>query len=126
MLTIRNDQIRILSSLNRAQFVDRVLPHLAVDYPSWYEVRQQTGAREFVEKVIETGEKRNVRSQGSVSTLVDLMVEFGENFENSPDREWAVRLLAHPSLPDQIKVPMLAERLRALTGGRRIVEIEAG
>ena len=126
LLAIRNNQIKILASLKQAEYVDRLLPHLASDYPSWYQKHQEPGARAFVERAIETGEKHNVRGQAAVSTLVDLMVEFGENFESSPDREWAVKLLAHPSLPDQTKVPMLADRLRARTGGRRIVEIEAG
>jgi hypothetical protein len=126
VLTIRNDQLASFSTAKKAGYVDRLLPHLEADYPSWYAERQKRGAVAFVEKVMGIGERHNIQGQAAVSTLVDLMVEFGENFASSPDREWAVKLLAHPSLPDQIKVSMLAERLRARTGGRRIVEMEAG
>jgi hypothetical protein len=126
MLTVRNDQLKILSSLRRVQFVDRLLPHLAADYPSWYEERQDRGAREFVERVIEIGDKQDIRGQWAVSTLVDLMIEFGEAFERSPDRDWAVKILTHRALPDRMKISMLSERLRERTGGRRIVEIDAG
>ena len=126
MLTIRNDQLASLSAAKRAGFIDQLLPHLEADYPSWYAERQKRGAVAFIEKVLASGERHNVRGQVAVSTLVDLMVEFGENFASSPDREWATQLLAHPTLPDQIKLSMLAERLRARTGGRRIVEMEAG
>jgi hypothetical protein len=125
MLTIRNDQFGVFSGDLQSQFVNRLLPHLAADYPSWYQERQDPGAREFVERVIENGMKHKIRSQSAVSTLVDLMIEFGEKFEKSPDRQWAMNLLAHPSLPDGIKTSLLAERLRVRTGGRRIVEIEA-
>ena len=126
MLTIRNDQLKILSSQQRPQFVDRLLPHLAEDYPSWYAERGDRGAREFVERVIDTGDKHGVRGQWAVSTLVDLMIEFGETFEKSPDRDWAAKTFAHASLPDRVKIATLSERLRERSEGRRIVEIEAG
>lgn len=117
--------MEVLAAANKSQFIDRLLPHLAADYPSWYAAHQDSGARSFVEKVIGIGEEHNIFGKGSVSALVDLMVEFGEMFEKSPDRDWAIKLLSHPSLPDHTKVPLLSERLRQRTGGRRIVEIEA-
>ena len=126
MLSIKNDQIKVFASLRQARFIERLLSNLAEDYPAWYAECQDRGAREFVERAIETGRNHGIRGKLAVSTLVGLMVEFGEKFENAPDQAWAVKLLTHPSLPEGIKVSMLAERLRERAGGRRIVEIEAG
>lgn len=103
-----------------------MLPHLEAEYPTWWEERDEAEARAFVGRVLTMAEAGNVRGMGAVTTLVDLMVEFGENFASSPDREWAVGLLGHPTLPDRVKVGMLAERLRARSGGRRVVTVEAG
>ena len=125
MLTIRTDQLATFSSIRQAAFVDRLLPDLAADYPAWYAEQLDQGARVFADRVIAIGHTHGIRGKRAVSVLIGLMIEFGEGFETSPDQAWAVKLFTHPSLPDHIKVSMLAERLRERTGGRRIVEIEA-
>jgi hypothetical protein len=126
MLTIRNEQLAALGRQKRTEFVERLARHLSEEYPSWYEERTPSGARDFVQRVVELAGTKNIRGRWAVSTLLELMVEFGEGFERSPDRGWAVEILTHPLLPDQLKVGMLSERLRERTGGRRIVEFEAG
>ncbi len=126
MLQIRPTQMNAFTSVRREEFVRRLLSHLAANYSTWYENQEDRQPREFVERVIDSGETFGVRSESAVSTLVNLMIEFGEEFERSPDQTWAVKMLAHPSLPGHIKLSLLSERLRERSGGRRIVEIEAG
>lgn len=125
MLTIRNEQLVCFASQHRAEFVDRLVPHLSASYPSWYKSLEAEDARAFVERAIDAGASVGVRGQWAVGTLIELMIEFGETFERSPDRDWATTLLAHPALPDRLKLTMLSERLRARTGGCRVVEVEA-
>lgn len=126
MLTIRTEQLATFAAAHRAEFVDRLLPHLAASFPPWFAQRQEQGAKALVERAIEIGEQSGIRGEWAVMTLVELIIEFGENFEMSPDHDWAVKLLAHRSLPDRLKVAMLSERLRQRSGGRRIVEVDSG
>jgi hypothetical protein len=126
MLIIRKEQMAALGRLRQVYFVDRLVKHLSTEYPLWYEERDAQGAREFVQKVMERGDRQNIRGMWAIATLLELMVEFGEGFERSPDRGWALQILSHPSLPDRLKVSVLSERLRERTGGRRIVEFQPG
>lgn len=126
MLTIRNRQLELLSDQRQAELVDRLVSHLAVEYPSWYRELQSTEVRAFVLGAIDLGDRHGIRTAWAVSTLVELTVEFGEGFERSDDSAWALELLRHPSLPDRLKIALLSEKLRERTGGRRIVVLEAG
>ncbi len=126
MLTIRSDQMKALGAQSQAGFVDRLLSHLAAQYPSWCEECKAGEALSFVQRAIEHGEKQNIRGELAVAKLAELMLEFGENLERSPDREWAVEILAHPTLPDRLKVTVLSDRLRVRTAGKRIVELDVG
>jgi hypothetical protein len=126
MLIIRKEQMAALGRLRQTSFVDRLVKHLSTEYPFWYEERGAQGVRDFVHNVIERGDRQNIRGKWAVSTLLELMVEFGEGFELSPDRIWALQILSHPTLPDRLKLSVLSERLRERTGGKRIVEFRAG
>jgi hypothetical protein len=127
MLSIRTEQLEAFSALTRTEFIDRLVTHLTAEYPEWFaELPAPHRAREFVDKAIGFGEAHGIRGRWSVTTLVELLVEFGEGFAGSPDRAWALEIVTHAALPDRLKMTLLVERLRARTGGRRIVEIEAG
>lgn len=126
MLSIRKDQLTVLGVHSRTEFVHRLVVHLAAEYPGWYEERQDKQAREFIRRAIDIGESYEIRGRWAVVTFVEMMLEFGEAFEKSADREWAMELLRHRSLPDRLRVQMLSERLRERTQGRRIIELEAG
>ena len=58
--------------------------------------------------------------------LLQLVVAFGRNFELSPDRGWALEMLAHPTLPPSLKTGMLRERMMNRSQGRVVVRFEPG
>ncbi|HBY59491.1 MAG TPA: hypothetical protein DEH78_06685, partial [Solibacterales bacterium] len=68
-----------------------------------------------------TGRTHGVVHQGGIAVLAELMIRFGTEFSRSPDKAWAWKMLAKPSLPGEVKVAALRERMEAATGGRRIV-----
>jgi hypothetical protein len=123
MLIIRNEQMHVFGTNMQGQFVDRMVKHLAKEFTVRYTAWRDDGAREFVQRVILAGEQNGVRSIGAVAVLIELMAEFGEQFELSPDKVWARKLLAHPTLPDRPKIDALRDRLASRTGGRTIVQI---
>jgi hypothetical protein len=52
------------------------------------------------------------------------MIAFGEDFQNSPHKDWANELLAHPTSPAQIKMRILRERMTVLSQGRVVVRFD--
>jgi hypothetical protein len=121
MLIIRDAQMKSFGADAQAQFVDRMVQHLAAEFGTRVAEWGEAGTREFVQRVILSGEQHNIRSTGAVAVLIELMAEFGERFELTPDKAWARKLLAHPTLPDHPKVDALRDRLSSRTGGRKIV-----
>jgi hypothetical protein len=125
MLTVSKGQLAHFGAMRRGSFVDRLWRHLAEAYPSWSVALSEPDARAWVAQAVEFGEQSGVRSAQALATLVELLVEFGDGFANSPDAGWARDLLAHPNLPDRLKVTLLSERMRARSAGRRVVERDA-
>ena len=62
-----------------------------------------------------------VNYQGIRSTLAELMIQFGEDFERSPIREWTGNILVHPELPGYSKAEAIRERHTETTQGRVII-----
>lgn len=122
MLIIRDAQLAALGMSGQDQFVDRMVRHLATEFAVKHSEMGDAGTREFVLRAIDAGARNGVRNVGAVAVLIELMAEFGERFEVSPDKVWARKLLAHPTLPDVPKVDALRDRLASRTGGRTIVQ----
>ncbi len=118
MLTIRSAQLQALERDARERYVDRMVDSVAKDYPRQFEAMGATGTRDLVVHAIEKGRKNHVETEGGVAVLLQLMIEFGEDFENSPDKAWADEVLAHPKLPAQLKARLMRERMRARSHGR--------
>ena len=49
----------------------------------------------------------------AVAVLIELMLDYGEGFEKSPDRDWAMKFLEHPELPAPVKVGVIRDRFAA-------------
>ena len=124
MLRIRREQIATLGAPNRAEFIERVLPYLSDGYPAWFAALGPEGAQLFVERSLDAGITYRIEGRHAVITFIELRIEFGESFERSPDQAWAQKIVSHATLPDALKVNILSERLRALTAGRTIDELE--
>lgn len=126
MLTIRIPQLIGLGGDELAQYTERLLAHLRGSYPEDHARLGDEGLRRHIGVAIELGARQRITGEGSVVTLAELLLEFGEAFERSPDQAWARTILEHGRLPGALKVQLLAERLRARAGGRRIVKIVVG
>ena len=111
----------ILGRVPYNSFINRMVKYIATEYPRQYASMGQAGAREFVVGVIQKGRQNHVETKGGLAVLLELMIAFGDNFQNSPHKEWANELLAHPTLPEQIKMRILRERMTALSQGRVVV-----
>lgn len=118
MLIIRNCQLDIFRDQAIDLFVARMVVRIAEQYPARFAQLGESGVRNLVGSTIDHGRELGIVTSGAVTVLIDLVVQFGEGLAMSPDRAWAMKLLAHPSLPDYIKVDIVRERLTASSGGR--------
>ncbi len=112
MLTIRKEQMNVLSSYMLKSFKDRMFKHIAADFPKQYKELEEAGTRDLVQQGIEKANKHGIERECDVATLIELMVEFSPAFEAHPGRAWAPRILKHPTLSGQAKVESLCHRMK--------------
>ena len=125
MLVIRNAQMQELAATAVERFVNEVTQVIADDHPPKVDELGVPGIRAIVVRAIEKGEAMNIRNEGAVAALAELMVLFGEDFRMSPERPYAEKVLSHPTLPDYARVDLARTRMTALTQGRTVVRWDA-
>ena len=123
MLVIRTEQVAVFRADAQRRFAERMRAYIAEEYPARYQTLGDEGTRQLIQKGIEAGERHGIDTEGATAVLIELMLDFGERFERTPDRAWAERILARPDLPGQVKVTAVRERLTERTGGRPIVPV---
>jgi hypothetical protein len=124
MLTIRNAQMAALERIPYNSYIERMVSYISKEYPRQFQDMGQIGTSEFVMEAIRKGRRNHIETQGGIAVLIELLIAFGENFQNSPHKDWANELLAHPTLPAQIKMRILLERMTALSQGRVVVRFD--
>jgi hypothetical protein len=124
MLTIRPEQMAVFRTMAGMQFRDYLLDQLSVAYPAHFDALGEPGVRDLIEFAISTGKTHGIENRGEVAVLCELMLRFGRNFELSPDRAWARKILAKPAIPGDLKVSILSERMESTTGGRIILPVK--
>ncbi len=118
MLTIRSTQIQELDRDAAERFVAVAEEHLLRHYPGPSErLGGPEAVQAFVRRGIERARQNRVETRGAVVVLLELWIQFGEQFERSPIRQWTANFLSHPELPGEIKAEVIRDRHRELTGG---------
>jgi len=121
MIIVRKEQVAAFRAAAQQHFAERMRAYIAEEYPRRYEALGEEGTKALVQKGIEAAEGYGIEGEGPTAVLIELMVDFGEKLERSPDRVWAEGILAQPDIPGQVRVGVVRERFEARTGGRRIV-----
>ncbi len=121
MLTIRDAQLDALGQRSVAQFIDRMAVSIQRDYPEVYQALGPAGAADLVAQVIRWSAERRVVTEGGVAAMLALTVQYGVDFERSPDRAWARTIAAHPTMPEALKVEALIVRLVGRSQGRVVM-----
>lgn len=121
MLIIREQQLSIFDRMATARFEDQLVSYIAAEYPIPYETMGESGARKLISTAIATGSSYGIKTEGSVGVLLELMIQFGEDFERAPERAWVKKMLSHPTLPGEVKVEVIRERLNQRADGRVVV-----
>lgn len=125
MLTVRTAQLAAFQQARTQGFVDHMLVHLANEYPRNFSQLAPDQARALIDRTLVAAAQWGIKTQGAIGVLAELRLVYGEKLERAPDRQWAMNLLAHPTLPDYIKVGAVQERLSQRAGGRVVVMHQA-
>ncbi|WP_437674143.1 hypothetical protein [Sorangium sp. So ce131] len=121
MLVIRKEQVAVFRAESQRRFAARMRAYIAEEHPDRYRTLGDDGTAVLVEKGIEKAARHGIDAEGPTAVLIELMLEFGERLERSPDRAWAEKILASPELPGEVKVAAVRDRFAARAGGRPLV-----
>jgi hypothetical protein len=124
MLTIRNEQLTAMGTARALNFADDMVQAVASHFSRQYARLGADETRALVHRTMARGAQHRIVTRGAIAVFIELVLEFGEQFKMSPDREIALKLLAHPTLPGQVKVQAMQDRLTARTGGRALIPAE--
>ncbi len=124
MLVIRDAQLGVFKGQAIARFEDAMLARIRTAFPLKYECLGESPAREFIRRAIRSGANHKVTTRGAVAVLIELMLQYGEQFELSPDQSWAWKILTHGTLPAHLKVDTIRDRFEPLSQGRLIVPLD--
>src|SRR5687768_10032550 len=111
MLVMRPEQMAAFRADAQQRFAERMQAYVAAEYPLHHDALGDEGTRQLIRTGIELGVRYQLGGEGPVAVLIELMVQFGERLERSPDRAWAERILQQPGLPGAVKVSAVQERL---------------
>lgn len=122
MLTIRQAQLAVFENRSASAYLQRLVEHLLEEFPENCNAlggRAQVEA--FAKRALASAQGHGVTTRGPSLTFVELVLQYGENFERSPLREWIHNILAQPVLPGAAKVGFISERIAEQTQGRTLI-----
>src|SRR5215471_17175553 len=89
--------------------VERLTRQLLEEFPDRFPASQD--ALRQAELTMTKANKARVESDHSVVELSRLMMRFGNDLERFVDADWADAILSHDSLPGDLKIEFLRQRL---------------
>lgn len=98
MFVIRREQLATLSAYMMKQFEDRMVARLAVEL-------------QFVQEGVRKARGYRITAEPDVARFLELMKQFGPDFDAAPQFEWARPILTHAALPGHAKLALLDEGL---------------
>jgi hypothetical protein len=104
MLCIRNEQMEALNREMRRRFVDEMVVSLRDDFPEKLEDVPDEQLRETIDGGIEAAENYGVTDANDVEGFIWYVIEFGLEFGESPETEWAAAILKRDDLTSTEKM----------------------
>lgn len=121
MLTIRPAQFDILGRSRQEVWENRMVHFVARDFPARFQEAGEPKVRQLIQSAVKLGAGFGIVNEGSLAGLVELMVAFGTEFELSPDRTWARKMMANQAAPPELRIHLMRERMMAASHGRPVV-----
>jgi hypothetical protein len=100
MLTIRPEQLAVLSQAQVKRFEDWMLAHLKKFFPKESELAGDSGLRKTIQHGIKQAATYGIVSERDVCKYIDLMIVFGRDFDTDKKLPWAGQILRTRNGPD--------------------------
>jgi len=94
---------------------------ILAEYPDHHGLLGDEGTKKIILKGIADGERYQLGGEDTVGILIELMIEFGDSFQRTPDRPWIASMLSQADVPGEVRIMAVCKRIQAATGGRRMV-----
>jgi len=111
MLIIRKEQMDALSEALSEAFEDDRVKHIASKYPDFFDEMGEEDVRQLVRQGMEKSKMYGVQARNDVAFLIDLMVEFGPDFEREGKILWTGDILRNHGLSGNGKISLIDTRL---------------
>lgn len=98
MLTIRPAQIRVFSMVAAKNFEDHMVAHLAEFFPQPYQKLGEAKTRAAIQQGVVKAQKYGIVSEHDVCIYIDMMFEYGNDFDVDPALPWASQVLNDPKI----------------------------
>ena len=122
MQIIRESQLATLRQGLIDSYLDELAAHLHFNFAEpAAQVGDRAALRKFAQQARATSARYGIETRGGVAIMAELMLQFGENLQWSPLREWTFNILETPRLPGQLKIETIRDKYFALTGGRIVL-----
>ncbi|MBI1745323.1 MAG: hypothetical protein HYR55_01895 [Acidobacteria bacterium] len=93
MLVITKEQMEVLSTHQRDQFVDKLAAYIKTSHEATYKKLGEEQVRELIRCGISAAARYGIDAQPDVAGYIDLMFQFGRDFESKTDMAWALSIL---------------------------------
>jgi hypothetical protein len=113
MLTIRKEQLRILSQRFISQFEEQMLEHLNRFFPSCRRAGDEANLL-LIRRGIEGASRYRIVRRQDVCKYIDLMVILGEKYAENPELPWVGQILANPLLGTAKMAKLVNEAMKHL------------
>jgi hypothetical protein len=119
VLTIRQEQIAAFSEALLRDFEHRMILHLQRFFPSRVQSLGDLGIRQTIQYGIKKAAVYGIVSERDVCNYVELMMDWGNDFDKDPNLPWAMDILNHKYVRDPAgKIGRLFEKAAEERSGR--------
>jgi len=101
MLNIRKEQSDAMDKAAIKSFKDRMVDHLNKFFPEHCEELGSEGTREAICYAVGRAAEYGISAERDICIYTDIMVVFGQDFDEDPEFPWAQEILNDDSLEDE-------------------------
>lgn len=104
MLTIRDEQVDVLSEGSRKRYQDGRVRHVREIFPEEFKKLGEEAVRSLVRDGMSRAFRHGITAERDVARFIDLMFLVSEDFDDAPDDSWLARTLRSDKLSGRVKM----------------------
>lgn len=110
MLTIRKEQMEVLSNYVLEEFENRQVAHLQNIFPAQTGDMTPEDLKSLIRQGIDKAETYDITDELEVESYLECMVQYGLNFDTDQQTSWAGEILRDENLSESDKMELIDEQ----------------